>query len=1728
MKTKRLRLLVCAMFFVATPCFGAVTHVQQASNSVPTKQYRTSFTVAFNANTTVGNAIVVSLTWGSTNTTITATDSQGNTFQEAIQEYDSVNPDLQGAAIFYATNIKGGADTITINFADQVAWVTAAVHEYSGLANALDVSVGALGSGTSPSSSSVATTANGDLIFGAVVEDINGTADTYTPGSGFTKRVDLGSTAGFADEDRIQPSAGSTAATWTLSPSGLKWVAVMAAFKASNGTEPRISSVSPSQGGTGTSITMAGSNFGATQGSSTVEFSGMKATPTSWSSTSIVAPVPPGALSGNLVVAISGTPSNPIYFTALPAGWSDADVGDVGVTGGAGYSNGTFIVQGAGPGAWNYEDGLHFAYQSLSGDGAIVARVVGWDGGTTVASACVMIRETLHNTSKSVCTESQKQNVNFNYRNTGNTSQATGGAGPLPYWLKAVRTGTTFSGYKSADGVNWVQIGSSQTITMAQSVLIGLTAASGNTSSLTTVTFDNASISMGTITTPSITSLSPTSGSIGTSVTITGANFGATRGTSTVTFNGTAATPTSWSTTSIVVPVPSGGTTGNVMVTVGGVPSNAMGFTVLGSQSITGVSPTSGTVGTSVTVTGTNFGATQGTSSVLFNGGTATSITSWSNTQIIATVPSSGSTGPVVVVINSISSNSNFTFTFVGPVLSNLQPPNAQASSNITLNGAGFGASQGGSTVSFNGAGGIVGAWSDASITVSVPGNATSGPVTVTVNGITSNSQQFTVLEALSVTSFSPAVGPVGSTLTINGAGFGAVQSNSVASLFGTPAIVTSWSDTQIVATVPPGATSGPISVQVATTTAYSSSFFTLSRTVQSSDSLGNSTAYTAQMVGGRWVVTDSQGSGCSTCTVRGNIHNTYDGSGNLLSRTDELGRITSYTYDANNNVTSVVQPAVGGVNPTTNYTYNGFGEVLTVTDPLGNVTTNTYDSQGNLLTVTSPKPNSTAAASLSQFAYDSKGELTQITDPLSNLTGLTYSPAGLVATIKDAQLNVTTYGYDSHGNRTSVTDALTHQTAFAYDPGDRLKTITYSDTTTTGFVYDSRGRRTSVTDQNGKVTSYSYDDADRLLTVTDPSNSVTTYGYDTEDNLISIKDANLHTTSFGYDPFGRVTKTTFPSGFVETYTYDAVGNLTGKTDRKNQLIAYTFDQLNRLTQKSFPDTKTVNYTYDLDSRLTQVTDSTGTYQLTFDNMGRLTAASTSYAFLTARNFTTGYSYDAASNRTGFTDPESGSTTYAYDTLNRLQTLTPPSAFSGTASFGFSYDALSRRTQMTRPNNVATNYAYDNLSRLQRVLHQLAGNTIDGATYTVDNAGNRTAKTDQRAAVTSNYGYDAIYELMGVTQGTNTTESYTYDPIGNRLSSLGVSPYSVNVSNELTSTPSTSYTYDYNGNLLTKVVGSNTTSYSWDFENRLTSVTLPGSGGTVTFRYDPFGRRIYKSSSSGTSIFAYDGNNLVEETNSSGGVVARYTQTQRVDEPLAMLRSGATNYYEQDGVGSVTSLSTGAGALAQTYTFDSFGNQTAASGSLTNAFRYTGREFDTETNLYYYRARYYDQTAGRFLSEDPLGTALRHNKYRYVSNSPTVLKDAYGLQEQCSFNETQQISPWIFSIKRSPLSGWRFLTSFAEDPDEEVGIPAALVTCEFERTISKETWKSALFLLSWNCEETGPCGVTHKRIKYSLRKQTEFVGLTQDTEQNFTQFWTFGATDEVYDFLCVTKHTPSP
>jgi len=761
----------------------------------------------------------------------------------------------------------------------------------------------------------------------------------------------------------------------------------------------------------------------------------------------------------------------------------------------------------------------------------------------------------------------------------------------------------------------------------------------------------------------------------------------------------------------------------------------------------------------------------------------------------------------------------------------------------------------------------------------------------------------------------------------------------------------------------------------------------------QLTDSQENLSSYSYDTEGNRRVITSITGSGCASCGGRGNSSFAYDASGNRNSSSDALNRVTTSTYDANSNLlTRTAQ--VNGQNVTWTYTYNSFGQVLTATDPLGYVTTNVYDSKGNLLSTTTPSPDGAQAGSQTAFTYDSKGQLLTITDPLNHTTTLTYTAAGLVQTVTDVQNHVTSYEYDARGNRTAVVDAMSNRTTFAYDSRNRLTQITYPNSTTTSFGYDLRGRRTSVTDGNGRVTQYAYDDADRLTSVTDaqtPTPGITQYAYDTENNLTGITDALGRATGFGYDAYGRVTKTTFPSTLVETYSYDAVGNLLSKTDRKGQTIQYSYDALNRLTQKLYPDSTAVNYTYDNDSRLTQVTDPTGTYGFSYDRMGRLTSTTTQYAFISGRNFTNSYGYDAASNRTGFGDPAGGSTSYGYDTLNRLTTLTGSVA----GQFGFGYDALNRRTSLTRPNSVNTSYGYDSLSRLLSVIHQANGTTLDGASYTYDNAGNRLSKTDYLNSTSSVFAYDAVYQLTQVSQGGNATESYSFDAVGNRLSSLGLSPYQYNISNQLTSLPGTTYAYDNNGNMVSKTDSNGTTGFTWDYENRLTSVTLPGGGGTVTFKYDPFGRRIQKSSASGIVNYLYDGANIVTEVDAAGNTLAAYAQGAGIDEPLAMWRAGATSYYEADGLGSVTSLSAGS-TLSATYTYDAFGNPTASTGTLTNPFRYTGREWDSETHLYYYRARYYDPSVGRFTSEDAVRFLGGNNFYAYALNQPTTYIDPHG------------------------------------------------------------------------------------------------------------------------------------
>jgi RHS repeat-associated protein len=375
------------------------------------------------------------------------------------------------------------------------------------------------------------------------------------------------------------------------------------------------------------------------------------------------------------------------------------------------------------------------------------------------------------------------------------------------------------------------------------------------------------------------------------------------------------------------------------------------------------------------------------------------------------------------------------------------------------------------------------------------------------------------------------------------------------------------------------------------------------------------------------------------------------------------------------------------------------------------------------------------------------------------------------------------------------------------------------------------------------------------------------------------------------------------------------------------------------------------------------------------------------------------------------TYPDGAVVNYTYDNANRLTSIIN----GGGRTYSYQYDNLGRRTKLGYPNGATANYSYDTSGSLTSLIHKTSsGAIIDSFTYTLDKVGNRLTKTEPSLQHT--YQYDTIYRLI---KAPTTNEQYTYDPVGNRLTGPKTGNlYTYNQGNELTGSNSSQYTYDRNGNLINKVSvnrwgKTETWTYTYDYENRL--VKAENTGGlitvTVTFKYDPFGRRIEKKAERkafgvneiDTHTYLYDNEDIIIEylTLTVNGIATdmttRYVHGPGIDEPLAMERWGKVFYYHADGLGSTTALTDAAGKVVKRYSYDSFGNMKITLDPFMNPYTYTGREWDWETGLYYYRARYYDAKVGRFVSEDPIGFGGGINLYLYANQNPINAVDPFGL-----------------------------------------------------------------------------------------------------------------------------------
>ncbi|MGJ5814497.1 beta strand repeat-containing protein [Paludibaculum fermentans] len=584
---------------------------------------------------------------------------------------------------------------------------------------------------------------------------------------------------------------------------------------------PVITSLSSTSGPVGASIVISGANFGSSQGTNTVKFHGLIALVSSWSSTSIIATVPTGATSGNVVVTVGGNSSNGVNFTV------SSGPGISSLTPNLAPIGATVIISGTNFGATQATSTVTFnsvsaSVQSWSATSITVTVPTGAVSGNVVVNVGVASNGVPF-------TVVQAPSITSVAPNTGQPGTTV------------IVSGSGFGGAQGMSSVKFSGVTASVSSWSSSSITTAVPGGA-NTGNVTVTVAGVASNGvLFTVTNaPTITAISPSSGPIGATVSITGTSFGTTQCPTCVKFNGTqASVVTAWNTTNISVVIPSGATSGNVVVTIGGIASNGFDFSVAPPPTISAIAPTSGAIGTAVTLSGSNFGATQGGSTVKFNGTNAVVI-SWSSTSIIAQVPAGATNGLVSVSVNSSVAYSPQTFTVTAtaaPNITSITPSTGAIGTSVVITGTNFGASQGSSTVGFNGTAATAISWSNTSIVAVVPAGTINGTVVVRVNAVSSNPMPFSVgaapptreyirmggrLLAIEnsaaqvlpfISSLSATSGGAGTAVTISGTGFG---TSGTVTFNGTAVTtITSWSATSISTSVPVGATPGNVVVTV-------------------------------------------------------------------------------------------------------------------------------------------------------------------------------------------------------------------------------------------------------------------------------------------------------------------------------------------------------------------------------------------------------------------------------------------------------------------------------------------------------------------------------------------------------------------------------------------------------------------------------------------------------------------------------------------------------------------------------------------------------------------------------------------------------------------------------------------------------------------------------------------------------------------------------------------------
>ena len=702
-------------------------------------------------------------------------------------------------------------------------------------------------------------------------------------------------------------------------------------------------------------------------------------------------------------------------------------------------------------------------------------------------------------------------------------------------------------------------------------------------------------------------------------------------------------------------------------------------------------------------------------------------------------------------------------------------------------------------------------------------------------------------------------------------------------------------------------------------------------------------------------------------------------------------------SYDPDGNVEAVTDARLH----TTTADHDALGRLVEQTDPDGNVTRFSYDAADRLLKRVDPpaKPGDPAGEVI--LDYDARGDLRSITDPEGHATLFEHDRHHRQSAVQDPTGRRSTSTYDTENNLTSSTSAWGATTTYGYDTQRRMIKVTAADGTAEGaitrYAYTPTGRTASITDAANHSTEFDYDAAGRMVETTDAAGQSARYEYSQRDELIASIDPADIATRYEYDLAGQLTATVLdrPTPAADPtwhWTYTLAGDRQTMTDPDTRVTSYTHDASGNMTAVDYPgQTADTTLAYDTAGNVSQATNPLGTTELHHDALNRLTQEQLPGARSTAR------AYDLAGNLTGLTLPGGDERSFEYDAADRVVSVT---GANGRTEYDYDSGGRLDALRLPRPGE-RTDYDYDPLGRVTNVANwRGTGQLIDELSYGYDKASNITSieSPDDHAT----FAYDGLDRLTEESHSSATplTQSFTYDPTGNRLTATSdaqSTSYDYDDLGRLTQAGATAYGYNDTGELQDATTGGQTTAYTWTPTGQLAAVDLPGAAPDVSFAYDPFQRRTQITRNGETTERLFVGDEIAQ---TDDGTTTRRFIRDPANRLLATSSADDHRSYHLDALGSVHAIVKADGTIADRFSYTAFGAPRETAATTAQPYGYLAQEYDAQTGLHDFRARAYDSTTGRFTSRDPIAgrpeVPQSLNPYQYAYNNPLANTDTSG------------------------------------------------------------------------------------------------------------------------------------